>query len=350
MFEANIAQAKGKVSFGIDVHKSSFVVTAVKGGEFIKRAHMPACGEAVIGFIRANQGEGEPRSCYEAGFSGFWLHRHLTSRGINNIVVHPASVGVEAGNKVKTDKRDSLKLARQLDANMLRGIYVPTEAQEYARLLTRTREQLVRARTRARIQARMKLHQFGLFSADLSRVLTLREAERMTAQIPQVELRSALEVLISQWSHLSSEIKKLGRALERQAEADPNELTYRSVPGIGVFIARLLSNELGDMSQFRNEKALYSFTGLTPCEFSSGDKIRRGHISRQGSSRIRHALTEASWRAMRKDLRLRKDFERIAKRRGAKRAIVAIARKLIGRVRAIFKDKGVYELEHKKAA
>ncbi len=74
------------------------------------------------------------------------------------MVVHAASVEIESGNRVKTDKRDSLKLAEQLDANRLRGIYVPSEARELRRLLTRTREQLVRARTRVERQIRMKLH------------------------------------------------------------------------------------------------------------------------------------------------------------------------------------------------
>ena len=77
--------------------------------------------------------------------------------------------------------------------------------------------------------------------------------------------------------------------------------------------------------------------GLTPSEYSSGEKVRRGHISRQGSARIRWLLIEATWRAVSKDAALKDAFERIAKSRGKKRAIVAIARKLIGRIRACFR-------------
>ena len=110
-----------------------------------------------------------------------------------------------------------------------------------------------------------------------------------------------------------------------------------------------MSNELGDMSQFPNERALFSFTGLTPGEYSTGEKIHRGHISRQGSSRIRGVLVEAAWRAIREDAGLRLDYERIKARRGAKRAIVAIARKLVGRARAVFKAGGKYQIDFGKA-
>ena len=96
------------------------------------------------------------------------------------------------------------------------------------------------------------------------------------------------------------------------------------------------------MSQFSNERTLFSFTGLTPCEYSSGDKVQRGHISRRGSSRLRHVLVEAAWRAVREDSALKADFDRIAGRQNKKIAIVAIARKLVGRARAVMKNNSSY--------
>lgn len=325
-------------------------MSAVQEGRLIKRCRMPSRGDLAVSFIRKYFPGCSAQSCYEAGYSGFWLHRYLKQKNINNIVVNPGSVEIAAGNRVKTDKRDSLKLAQQLDANRLKAIYVPSEEQELSRLLIRTREQLVRARTRARVQIRMKLHQFGLFPSEYTGVLTTKYAQELISGVEQVELKTALTALFSQWEYLNQEIKDLEKELRKQAKDDELEATYRSVPGIGELMARVLSTELGDMSQFPNERALFSYTGLTPCEYSSGEQVRRGHISRQGSSRLRHTLTEAAWRAIRKDMQLKADFERIAKRRGKKRAIVAIARKLVGRVRAVFKAKGIYELEYKKAA
>ncbi len=157
-------------------------------------------------------------------------------------------------------------------------------------------------------------------------------------------------MLLLQWRELKAHIKTIKQELDRQAQVDPHESIYRRVPGIGPLVARVLSNELGDMSQFRNEKALLSYTGLTPGEHSSGGHIRRGHISRQGNSYLRYVLTEAVWRAIRKDEKLKEDFERIAAKRGKKRAIVAIGCKLRGRVRAAFQAQRMYEMGYKKAA
>ena len=103
-----------------------------------------------------------------------------------------------------------------------------------------------------------------------------------------------------------------------------------------------MATELGDMTRFANERALFSYTGLTPSEHASGASVRRGHISRQGSSRIRQLLVETAWRALPRDPVLQERFDRIAATRGKKRAIVAIARRLTGRIRACFRQGTTY--------
>ena len=92
------------------------------------------------------------------------------------------------------------------------------------------------------------------------------------------------------------------------------------------------------MTRFANERALFSSTGLTPSAYASGASVRRGPMSRQGSSRVRHLLVEIAWRAMPRDVVLKEIFDRIAATRGKKRAIVAIARRLTGRMRACFRQ------------
>lgn len=335
----------------MDVHRDFFMLSAVCKGVAVKRCRIAPRGEAVLNFIVKYFQGAQVRTCYEAGYSGFWLHRYLVGNGVDNIMVNPASVEIESGNRVKTDKIDSLKLALQLEANRLRGIHVPSEEQEQRRLLTRTREQLMSARTRVRMQIRMKLHLYGLFPLEHRGVINQKLVEKiLSEQIVSNELKSTIQIQLSQWNSLNAELKAIHKQLKQQASKDPNEKVYRSIPGIGFLVARVLSNELGDMSQFRNERALFSFTGLTPGEYSSGNKIRRGHISRRGSSRLRHVLTEAAWKAIRKDPSMQRAFESIAARRGKLRAIVAMARKLVGRARAIFNTHSSYELDYKKAA
>src|SRR5581483_10206356 len=118
-------------------------------------------------------------------------------------------------------------------------------------------------------------------------------------------------------------------------------------PGIGPTAARVLANELGDMSQFLNERALFSYTGLTPREYSSGEHRRLGHISRQGKPLLRKTLVQAAWKAISCDQNLGAVYDRISQKAGAKREIVAIARRLVGRIRACIK-KGCLYLSEKE--
>ena len=153
-------------------------------------------------------------------------------------------------------------------------------------------------------------------------------------------------LLIENWRLLDKQIKAIRyRMLEQSFDDSYNEAVYQSVPGVGDVSARMLSNELGDLSKrFRNQKALFQFVGLTPTEYSSGESQRLGHIDRQGSARIRKTLVECAWRAILLDDVLKESFNCIAHRRGKKRAIVAIARKLLGRMRACFVNQSEYEL------
>lgn len=344
-----VSYAGKRVYIGIDVHRAFFVASCVCDGEVVKRCRMPSRADAVISLITKHFSESEVRTCYEAGYSGFWLHRELEAAGVSNIVVHAASIEVAANDRVKTDKRDSLKMAHQLAAGRLMGIRIPSVEQERQRLLTRTREQLMSAKRRVQIQIRMRLHQFGLLPTDTKGVLRLKDVESMLTEL-EGELHFTISCLRDEWQHLAAQVKQIDRKLVERSKQDPLNAIYRSVPGIGTLIAQVLSSELGDLRQFPNERALFSFTGLTPGEYSSGTNVHRGHISRQGSARLRHMLVEAAWRAIKKDEVLREFFERIAKKAGKKRAIVAVARKLVGRIRAALRGSTYYEVGHKAAA
>lgn len=255
-----------------------------------------------------------------------------------------------AKDKVKTDKRDCSKISVQLEVGRLEGIWVPTIDKEEARLLTRTREQMVRGRVRVGQQFKNRLYQFGMIPFDDETPVNESYINAYLKMEMRISLREALNVLARVWKFVNQEIKSLKKDIREEGKKDKNEAIYRSVPGIGAISSRILSNEIGDMSQFRNQRALYCHTGLTPSEFSSGEHKRKGHITHQGSSRLRWVLTEVSWQAIKEDPKLAHDFNRIAHRRGKKRAIVAIARKLIGRTRACFQKGETYQLGHGLAA
>lgn len=333
------------IFIGMDVHKLSYSVTAVCDGEVVKRDRLTADPVALINYCKRFFPNGNIKSAYEAGFSGFSLHRFLLQNSIKNIVVDPASIEVQSNDRVKTDKRDSLKIAIQLSQGRLTGIYVPTKDQEALRSVSRFRASLVQQRTRCVNKIKGFLHFTGI------RVDFTRFSKKILDRLHQLNLpedsRFCLNLMLNEWERIGSDIKACEERLELQAEKDDLEIYYRQVPGIGCTIARVLSNELGDMSQFSNEKKLFSYCGLTPCEYSSGEKVYRGHITRQGKSMLRMNLTQAAWRAIRKDEALAEIFSRISARAGAKRAIQAIARKLVGRIRACLLKKQTYELGRK---
>jgi transposase len=341
-----IVPSISKVFIGIDVHKRTYKIAVWIEGQVIKTFTLPAEPKRLLVSLRSQFPNASIISAYEAGFCGFGLHRFLIENGIQNIVVNPASIEVAANDKKKTDRRDAKKIAEQLAAGRLKCIYIPSRKEELARQISRTREQVKKEQRRAANRIKSKLLQFG-FLSDLDRRKVSRKFLNWVESLElERELRFAIGLLIAQWRFLSKQLDDL--KIEFQAQAFENaevEEIYQSVPGVGPISARVLNNELGDLgNRFKNVKALYQYTGLTPSEHSSGDKVYKGSIDRQGPSRVRHILVEVTWRAIEKDPYLRECFNSISIRAGKKKAIIAIARKLIGRIRACFIGRCPYEI------
>jgi len=339
-----------KIFVGIDVHKATYSISVVCDGKLVKRDTLPAYPQRVVTYLQKFFNNAEIRSAYEAGFSGFGLHRHLKENGIDNIVVHAASIEIGSRDRVKTDKRDSMKIAFQLSANRLRGIFVPSTEMEDRRELSRLRSTFVKDRNRIAARLKQKANYYGLIGPEDSQKVCRQWIERLLRQPMGPGLRHVVNELVDQWETFNKKIKELDHLMEIQAvEDEEKEKVYRSVKGIGKTSARILSNELGDMLQFSSERGLFSYTGLTPSEYSSGEHTRKGHISRQGKAVLRGILIQCSWVAIKHDPNLREIFERIAKRAGCKRAIVAVGRRLIGRLRACFRNKTLYQVQTTEA-
>ena len=116
----------------------------------------------------------------------------------------------------------------------------------------------------------------GLIDHDENRQMTHLLVKELLSRVSSPELTIAIEAYWQIWKKLDEQIALIEKEINKQAQDDPNESTYRSSPGIGPLSSRILSNELGDMSQFKNERELFSYTGLTPSEYSSGENIPTG--------------------------------------------------------------------------
>jgi len=331
------------VYFGIDVHKKTYAVTAIADGLVAKRDVLKADPEILIAYIKKYFPSACIESAYEAGFCGFYLHRILEEAGIKNRVINAAKIEIAVGDRVKTDKRDSLKLATHLAAGRLKGIHIPSVEREQYRIVTRLRETVVRQRSRVACQLKSLLFQHGLIKADDKKKVTMKWTKILQTMDLPCGVKYALDHFIDMWRQLDTRIKEIEKEIALQASKDYEiEAIYRSVPGIGAISARILANELGDMTQFSNERQLFSYVGLTPCEYSSGEHIRQGSITRQGKPVLRKTLVQVAWVSICYDAVLKEVFDQLAKRVGAKKAIIAIARRLIGKIRACFRTEQLY--------
>lgn len=331
------------VFLGIDVHKKSYSVTAVCEGEIVKTDKLKACPETLVNYCKRFL-PAKIISGYEAGFCGFYLHRFLIKHGIENMVIHPASIEIGSRDRVKTDKRDSLKIATQMSAGRLHSIYIPSLDQEHSRLITRSRAFLIEKRTRVACQIKCLLNLFDLIAWDDSKKMSARRIQEFLALECNPDLKFSLELLCKEWLERTKDIKIVDQHLKNQHHDLLS--VYMSIPGFGPLSSNILINELGDLSQFSSEGRLFSYTGLTPSQYSSGKAIRLGHISHQGKPYLRKILVQAAWIAIRHDDQLAGYHEKLSMRTGSKRAIVAVARKLIGIARACIRDKVLYQTKN----
>ncbi len=335
---------------GIDVHKKTFSCASICEGEVVKRVSMPAKSEVLLNHLKNTFSGAVINTAYEAGFSGFHLHRYLVSNGINNIVIHPGAIEVASRDRVKTDKRDAFKIAKQLSAHRLRGIYIPSQEREEKRTLTRLRTSMSKLKHQVGQQLKSLLFTQNLIDGDDDTRLCKKWVTKKLFEIKDANYSEdflySVNQYAQQWTQLNEHITEIELKLGIQANEEKGlQSIYESVPGIGAIHARQLINELGEMSRFKNEKQLFSFTGLTPSENSSGEHVRQGNITRQGNSILRKILIEAAWVAITKDPSLNEVFERISNGRGKKKAIVGVARRLIGRIRSCVLSGALYEIK-----
>jgi transposase len=333
------------VFVGLDVHKNKWSVSILHCDEEIGHFTIPGEFSALKKILDRFEGI-EVHSVYEAGCLGFHLHYSLCDMDIKNIVVGPNKIPIKSGDLVKTDRRDSRKLAHSLSKGLLVGIHVPTPEDINARQIIRTREQFKRKRTRAINQIKMLLLQFDL---KISRGLTNEQRKwLMNLELPEY-IKVSVEMLLEEIEFVETRIKRLNSLAHKECQEERFIQAYKvlqTAPGIGQITAASLCFEVGgDWKRFSNAKKLCAFFGITPREFSSGEHVYRGRITGQGKSWLRSYLIEVSWKTICQDPAMRTYYNRIKMNSGSgKKAIVAVARKLLHRLFSMIKNNQCYEM------
>ncbi len=295
----SVTSAAGPIHLGMDTSKNTIVVGILLPGEEVPVLDRIWNEEGSVRHLIGRLGDvGALRCCYEAGPCGFELHRLLSSMGVACDVVAPSLIPRRAGDRVKTDKRDASRLARLHRAGELTAIRVPAEAEEAVRDLVRARAALLADRKRAqqRITAMLLRHgrvwRTGSYwtQAHEQWIAGQRFAEPALAAA-LAHYRAALDTRRAELDAIEAELKPWAT---RPPLADPVARLgcYR---GIAELTGVVLAAEVVDWRRFASARAFMGFTGLVPAEYSSGERTRRGAITKAGSEPVRTALIEAAW-------------------------------------------------------
>jgi len=340
---------EGKAVFvGVDLHRFKWHVTVMSEDQELFSGTLPGHWEALRKLLDRYRGD-SIQVVYEAGYFGFWLHDRVVGYGADCMVTPPSLLPQEYGNRVKTDRRDSRKLAYLLAKGMLRRMWVPSVEERYHRQVTRRRRQLIGDRVRGQNRIKSELQFYGIPLVGPRGPWTRTYVERLWCiRFGDRWMQESFFRLLEQYEFLSEQIKKQTQLLRELSQTPlyrERVKILRSVPGIGLIAAMELLVELQDVSRFRRAEQLSAYLGLTPSQYSSADKIRMGRITRAGKSGLRAVLVEASWKLITKDMAMRKRYDRIKVRAGGKRAIVAVSRMLLLRLRRMLLDGRPYVLE-----
>jgi len=339
-----------EVFVGIDVSKKSYTVAVRSAGELVHRCTVPSR----YGHLRALWARLPGcaiHAVYEAGFSGFGLYDDLVGDGIETRVTPPSKVA-RTGDRVKTDRRDAHTLAQQLEYGMLRRCRVPSPEARVAREWSRYLNQLIGQQTRLKAQIKSRLDWNGV-TPELdahrrwSRVYRAQVLALVDGHGPLAVIVGDMLARLGETEGRVTEIKLRLRELARSDRYRASVDLLQSAPGIGWLTAIRLVLEWQDLRDFPNGDAFVSYLGLTPSEYSSGERVRRGGITRQGNGKVRAWLIEAAWKAITKDPVLGSRFRRLAPGQAKgmrKRAIVAVARTLALRLRACWTSGQSYEI------
>jgi transposase len=236
--------------------------------------------------------------CYEAGPTGYWLYRLIKSLGHECLVVAPSLIPKKPGDRVKTNRRDAVSLAKLSRADELTAVWVPDERHEAMRDLSRARQAATK-------DLRGKRQQISSLMLRLGRVYPGKKTWGpahmnwlMGQKLEHREQRIAFEELLEGMRQESERVERLQEAIrEAVPEWSLAEVVtaLQAVRGIDLIAAVAVLAELGDLSRFRNPRELMGYLGLVPSESSTGDKVKRGGITKAGNGRARRILVEAAW-------------------------------------------------------
>jgi transposase len=353
---------------GLDVHKATIAVAVAEAGaegdpKFL--GEMPFDAKRLVKRLEGLGPTSQLAVAYEAGPTGYGLCRHLRKSGIACQVIAPSKMPRHSGDRVKTDRRDALKLAKYLSTGQLTPIRIPSERTEALRDLIRARGDA----KQAQLTARHHLSTFLLrhdqrYTQGKSHWTQIHLQWIHSLEFDEEALRRVRDDYLHEVERLSERVERLSQAIEELSahiQEAPLVHALQALRGVKTLTAAAIAAEIGDLHRFRSPRKLMAYLGLVPSEFSSGSSVVRGAITKTGNRHVRRLLVEAAWayrykprvgptlRSRQRELdvevrqiawkaqgRLHHRYVRmLARGKSPQRALVAMARELCGFIWAI---------------
>jgi transposase len=334
-------------SIGVDLHKKMITVCVMNENLSVLARKTLYCDQpdTIVAFFR----QFRPfKVVVEATASYYWFVALVEPLAEKVVLANPKKLRVIAESTKKTDRWDAQVLAEFLARDMIPQSYIPTPRQRQHRALVRQRQYIRGRMTAVRCKLRRILSDYN---ADRRDVFSANSGPEYTKQLALSDAdRFVVGQLWADYEHYGKQLDELGSMLKEFAKKAPHRekearAVLKTIPGVGAVTIEVVLSELGDITRFRNAKTVSAYAGLAPIVRQSGGKKAKDlAISKEGSGLLRWVLVEASWRAVRISPKWRRAFERISKRAGGKRAIVAVARKLLCVVYAMLKTMTPYRI------
>ena len=328
------------VFIAIDVSRSKWAFNVRWEGQERRHFTSPYGIEHIEALIGHYEGC-ELTVAYEACGFGYEIAWWLQKRGIPVVVVPPSTVERAPGSHVKTDRLDARMLCCKLEKGELKSAYIPNRREHEQRQLSRSYTQVLKDRKRQQSRVRSLMQEQGRIGPAPSAGWKAYERWLASQRLPESVAFSVTQLLELREA-AKERTTRLTEALLELSEQPEHKAVVQALciqKGVGSFTAIRLILELGDIHRFASAESFVRYLGLTPSEYSSGEGVRRGHMLKCGPGIVRAWLVECAWaslRGTRPDPILYDCFERVAARAGRKRAIVAVARRLARRLRAVW--------------
>jgi transposase len=287
---------------GLDVHKATIAVAVAegaRGGEVRQHGNFLNHPDHIKKTVeRLAKGGRSLSFCYEAGPCGYGLYRQLIALGHECMVVAPSLIPMKAGDRVKTDRRDAVMLAKLLRAGELTAVWVPDDAHEAMRDLIRARSTAVRVLSKSRQHLQGFLLRHGRVYAGKTGWTLAYRRWLTTIRFDHTAQQLVLQDYIHAVTDAEARVQRLTQQIEDLAQnwsQAPVVAALQAMRGVAFVVAVTLVAEVGDFKRFANPRQLMAYLGLVPSEHSSGRTVHRAGITKAGNALARRVLVEGAW-------------------------------------------------------